>query len=324
MDRNQATGLILFAAVILIYSIFFATGPEIDPSEETIAVENTETPNQGSIEEFPPIQKEETDSLSEDKINRYGVLATLTLGKEEIVTLENDVIKVDVSTKGGIIKKVELKEYKSWDGKPLMLLDEETSSMTQQLETTKGPVLLEDFFFFPELTTETSEDGKQIQVLTLQAGTESGTLLHRFQLEEGSYQVKKSFEIDRYQGVFTQNQLVFSWNDMARAHEMDLAESRRKTEVNYFTAEGSFENLGVGDSPEAESPSEAVKWIGFSQRFFTAGIIADQAFSNVNVAQSTPTDSAFCQTNGSELKCPLGRRKSCLYLLFWARPVQGS
>ncbi|WP_289029783.1 membrane protein insertase YidC [uncultured Algoriphagus sp.] len=310
MDRNQATGLILFAAVILIYSIFFASGPEIDPSEETIAVENTVTPNQGSIEEFPPIQKEETDSLSEDKINRYGVLATLTLGKEEIVTLENDVIKVDVSTKGGTIKNVELKEYKTWEGKPLLLLDEESSSMSQMLETTKGPVLLEDFYFFPELTSETSEDGKQIQVLTLQTGTESGTLLHRFELVEGSYQVKKSFEINDYQGVFTQNHLSISWNDVARAHEQDLAESRRKTEVNYYTAEGSYENLGVGDSPEAESPTEAVKWIGFSQRFFTAGIIADQNFSNINVAQSTPTDSAFVRQMEASFYVPMTEGKA--------------
>ncbi|MCS5490290.1 membrane protein insertase YidC [Algoriphagus limi] len=309
MDRNQATGLILFAAVILIYSIFFASGPEVQPEEEATTSELVTSAEEPTVEQTPIVEST-SDTLSQAKIEKYGVLAPLTLGEEELVTLENELIRVEISTKGASIKNVILKEYKDWEGQDLALLDEVSSSMVHALNTTRGPVLLEDFYFTPEVTSETKEDGKEITVLTLKAGTESGALIQQFMLESDSYQVKKSFEIDRYQGVFTQNSLSLNWKDQARAHERDLAESRRKTQVNFYTTGGSYDNLGVGESPETSVPEEPVKWIGFSQRFFTAGIIADEAFNNVTLAQSTPTDSLFVRNMEAQLEIPMNSGKA--------------
>ncbi|NVJ84766.1 MAG: membrane protein insertase YidC [Algoriphagus sp.] len=315
MDRNQATGLILFAAVILIYSIFFASGPEVPPTEEIQTnelVSSVEEP----IQDQATLAEPESDSLSQEKLDEYGVLATFTLGEEELVTLENELIRLEISTKGAGIKNVILKEYKNWEGGDLYLLDDESSSMTHTLTTSRGPVQLEDFFFAPNLSTETSEDGKETKVLTLSASTESGSLIQRYSLPSDSYQVEKSLEIDRFAGVFTQNSVTLDWKDQARAHERDLAESRRKTQVNYYTASGSYDNLGVGESPETNIPEEPVKWIGFSQRFFTAGIIADEPFNQVSLAQSTPTDSMFVRNMEAQLNIPLNSGKASYQYYF--------
>ncbi len=304
MDKNQATGLILFAAVILIYSIFFASGPEIPAVEtekvtQTEAVDGTQTPSNQQV------LSANDSTLDASRIEKFGVLAVLTKGNEEEIILENDLIQVKISTKGAQIKQVILKEYKSWTMEPLILFDEETSKMAFSLESQKGSLNLEDLYFQSEISNSENEAGIKTQTLTLKAGTESGQLIQTFSLANGSYEVAKSFEIDRYQGFFTGNSLQMTWEDQIKAQEKDLAESRRKTEVNYYLSSESYEHLGVGDDAEQEIVEEPVKWVAFSQRFFTAGVIADSVFQNVNLSQSTPTDSLIVRSMATSLSIPM-------------------
>lgn len=313
MDRNQATGLILFAAVILIYSIFFASGPEAPAVEES-------TPQVENQANSTPTQEADLNTLPDSLVDaqraaKYGVLANLTLGEEKEVVLENEEVKVTISTKGGGIKEVLLKEYFSWTKEPLVLLGEKTSQMAFRVDSRFGEMNLQDFYFTPELSQE-EKDGLVSQVLTLRAATESGQIIQKYTLADGSYVVRKSFEIDRFQGVFTGSELKLQWNDQIKAQEKDLAESRRKTQVNYYLTSGTYENLGLSDDPEEAEVAEPVKWIGFSQRFFTAGIIADSAFQNVKVSQSTPSDSSVVRTMAASLAVPLSQGKASLSYYF--------
>ena len=307
MDKNQATGLILFAAVILVYSLFFASSPEIPAVENTLP--QTETRVSEDIQESPA--EILPDSLIDaQRTSRYGIIAPLTAGVEEDVILENDKIIVTLSTKGAAIKKVILKEYKSWDQQPLALLDEQSSNMNFSLESAKGSVNMSELYFNPKLSEVAVEGGKK-QVLTLSASSESGEIIHTFSLEDGSYVVKKGLAIDRFQGFFTGDALNFTWDDQIKAQEKDLSESRRQTQLSYYLASESYENLGAGNDPEEERIAEPVKWVGFSQRFFTAGIIADSLFHDVSLAQTTPVnDSSVVRSMTAAFAIPMENGKA--------------
>lgn len=303
MDRNQATGLILFAAVILIYSIFFASTPEVLPEETATTIENTQSAANTPAEVAPTIiESQELDSMSRQA---FGVLAVYTMGEEEIVTLENDKIQLKISSKGAEIKDVLLKEYNDWEGNPLYILSEDRSSMTFKIQSNQGEIDLGELYLNPKLTQETTEEGTR-QILTFTGSTESGALTFRYTLEPGKYEVKKEFIVDRYQGVFTGKEVLLNWEDQVKSQESDLAESRRKTQINYYTALGDYDNLGVSDDLEQEVVGEPVKWIGFSQRFFTAAIISDSTFQQVALTQSTPvTDSSTVRSMQAQLAIPL-------------------
>ena len=300
MDKNQATGLILFAAVILTYSLFFASTPEIpsvESTEPTVeATQNTPQPNTAVL--LP-------DSLLDAQRQlQFGELASWTLGEEQNLTLENEVVKIIVSTKGGAIKEVLLKKYFSWQNEPLFLLDSSHSSLNYSLDTRLGTVDLNEFYFSPQLSTETIEGVSQ-QILTLSASSPSGQLIQKYTLLEGQYTLDKSFEIQGLKGIITAKSIHIDWEDQIKAQEKDLAESRRKTQVNYYLAEGSYDNLGLSDDPEEAKVDQPVKWIGFSQRFFTAGIIADSVFQEVALTQSTPSDSSIVRAMSASLSLPL-------------------
>lgn len=306
MDRNQATGLILFAAVILIYSLFFASTPEI-PAVETVTTTQSE-----SIPSNAASQAENTENISENdstldaaRITKFGVLAGMTVGEEETLTLENDLIQVEISSKGGNVKKVILKEYKSWNMQPLELINEESSKMDFIIESKNGPLQLSDLYFTSSTKSNQNEEGVKTQTLTLKSGTESGQIIQSFTLADGSYQVQKSFEIERYQGMFTGNSLALTWEDQVITQESNLAESRRQARLNYYTTTGSFDNLGAGNDLEEETIAEPVKWVSFSQRFFTAAMIADTDFQNVSITQSTPEDSSIVRSMATSFSIPL-------------------
>lgn len=309
MDRNQATGLILFAAVILIYSLFFATGPEV-PEAETTA--QTESVQPDSIQQpaTPDSSVANDSTLAASRISNYGALASMTVGEEKVVTLENDQIKVDISTKGALIKQVILKEYKSRDMKPLELLNGASSKIDFIIESQNGPLNLNDLFYSSSIETRQDEEGNPVQVLTMKAGTSNGQLIQTFSLGADSYQVKKTIEIDRFQGVLTGKSITIDWQDEVILHESNLPESRRQSRLNYYTVSGSFDNLGAGDDPEAETVTEPVKWLSFSQRFFTAGMIADSSFTAVNIAQSTPEDTSIVRNMQASFSLPLENGKA--------------
>ncbi len=313
MDKNQATGLILFAAVILVYSLFFASSPEIVPAEESLP----QVESQVSAANQEPSFEVLPDSLVDaQRTAKYGILAPLTIGSQEDVVLENDKVSITLSTKGAIIKQVILKEYKSWDMKPLELLDENSSKMAFTLEASGGLIDLSEFYFSPKFS-EVDNNGIKTQVVTLSASSESGQIIQTFSLETGSYLVKKSLEIARLQNVFSGNVVNFSWEDNIKSQEKDLNESRRQTKLNYYLASESYEDLGVGNDPEQELVAEPVKWIGFSQRFFTAGIIADSVFQNVSLAQTTPVaDSTLVRSMSASLSIPMENGKADVSFYF--------
>ncbi len=315
MDKNQATGLILFAAVILTYSLFFATSPETPPVETSAApaATSTEAPKSTSI--LPSTEQLPDSVLNLERQAKFGDLAAWTMGEEKEVLLENDVVKITLSNKGGSIQEVLLKNYVSWKKEPLFLLDSAQTSLNYSLDTRLGPINLNELFFVPSVSTEEVEGVKQ-QTVTFTASSPSGQLVQKYTLKDGEYTLGKSFEIQGLQGTVTAKALKIDWKDEIKSQEKDLAESRRKTQVNYFLADGTYENLGLSDDPEEAVAAGPVKWVGFSQRFFTAGIIADSVFQEVNLSQSTPTDSSLVRSMSASLSLPILEGKANLTYYF--------
>src|SRR5210317_502511 len=110
MDKNQAIGFVLMAALLMVYFYFFAPKqPEQLPGNMTDTVNTiTEAPRQ----EISPInsgteqiQKEEpslTIDSADIKNEKFGPFTSLLTGEENEVTLENDVINISYSSKGGL------------------------------------------------------------------------------------------------------------------------------------------------------------------------------------------------------------------------------
>lgn len=81
-----------------------------------------------TIDSIVPDTLTGNDSLKNAILTReFGEFAGATQGTEQFTTLENDVIKVTFNNKGGRVYAVELKKYKTWDQKPLILFESDST-----------------------------------------------------------------------------------------------------------------------------------------------------------------------------------------------------
>lgn len=304
MDRNQATGLILFAAVLLVYSIFFAAVPEPELEGTSVTPENTEY----QTEEIRPDidqQLEEPDSLQDLQAQRqFGAFAAMTKGTDEKITLENELLKVTFTTKGAEIAEVELKDYKTWDQNPLILINEESSDLDYFIQTDKGEFSLNQFYF--NGTSSTTEiDGVPAQVMTFIAQSGSGQIVRTYVLPQDSYVLQKYLEFDGLSPHVTNDVVRIEWDNRLIRQEADIEESRRKTNANWYEASGSHDYLSLTSSSADDVVEKPVKWVSFSQRFFTSGIIAGGSFNNAKINQETPEDTLSIKNMRAEMTLSL-------------------
>jgi len=313
MDRNQATGLILFAAVILVYSIFFGSTPELptqEPSGEAISSV------QDNFTQDIATEVEEVDSLQDQKAQiQYGVFAPLVKGTATEVILENDKMIVTFSTKGAEIKKVVLKEYNTWDQRPLVLMDHESSNLSYQLNTSKGPLSLNEFFFEANLSA-TETDGVNINKVAFIAQTGSGKIIRSYSLTDDSYVLGNNLEILGLNSQLVDSNVNILWEAKLIKQEEDIEESRRKTNINYFTSSENYDYLSLTSDEVAEQVSEPLKWVSFSQRFFTASIIAENQFNSASLEQLTPKDTLSVKNMKAMIALPLTDGKAELSYYF--------
>src|SRR3954462_11820166 len=116
MDRNSIIGLVLISLLIIVYTIY------TKPSAEQVRAQKERQDSIAKVEEqknLPPTAMavaQDTipvnDSLiAQENKEQLGDFSSGASGTEQLVTLENNLIKVVITSKGGKIKRAELKNY---------------------------------------------------------------------------------------------------------------------------------------------------------------------------------------------------------------------
>jgi YidC/Oxa1 family membrane protein insertase len=299
---------------LLIYSIFFAPTPEPLPEESNIV---TQAIPQESVEEDTISQEIIQPDSIQDLIaqRQFGVFAPMTKGIQEEVTLENDQITVTFSTKGAEITKVELKEFKTWDQRPLILLDNESSDLSYSIQTDKGLLSLNEFYFNPTLSS-TEVEGTPVSIITFIAKAGNSSITRTYSLAQEGFVLEKNLEFIGLSNSLKDTTVQINWDDKLIRQEQDIEESRRKTNINFFTSGGSHDYLSATSEEANEEVTESLKWVSFSQRFFTTGIIAANNFNSAKLNQQTPQDTLSIKNVQVGLSLPLVDNKAGLSYYF--------
>ena len=135
MDKKSIIGIVLIFAILVVFSIIN------QPSKEEIEAAKIRRDSIAKVEaerEFMLKQQQEqaaeinamvaSDSVNQEdqlleKTNQLGVFGNAAIGEEQFYTLENNLMKITFTNKGGRIYSVELKNYQTHDSLPLILFD---------------------------------------------------------------------------------------------------------------------------------------------------------------------------------------------------------
>jgi YidC/Oxa1 family membrane protein insertase len=285
MDKNQATGLVLMAILLLVYFIFFGNQQVEQPlgsqSDSTASAPVAEQPftNQATTQnQIESTAVQETPDATDSVTSQYGIFSKAMQGKATDVVIENDLLLLKYSTKGGLIREAALKQYDDYQYKmPMTLLDENSSQLKYMISTSSGNINLADLHYVPQKTSV-----GDTTLFCFKADLGSGkSVEHIYKLAPDSYQISHQFIINGLDQEIAGGKVNMIWDNFLKRLESDIQYNRRYTTINYWTTAGSHEALSASSKDKVEENfTESVNWFAFKQRFFTTGYVFNKPIAN--------------------------------------------
>lgn len=318
MDKNQLTGLLLVSILVFAYFHFFAPEPLPREVHESEVVQ--QEPAETASTEVSAVM-EENDSLKQlEQVRKYGDFAQAAQGNAADVVLENEDIKITFSTQGAVVKSILLKDYLTYDKQPLYLLDENSSQMDYFIETNNGPINLSNLYF--------ESNAADVQVIEGDSATVVFTLsLASGQTVEKIYTLGGTgFELYQriaFNGIDLRNKGInFQWHNKIKRQEEHMNLARNVTTVNYYLSGDGFDNLSeTSTSKEEVKPTLPAEWVAIKQKFFTAGIVATNAFRSLEVSTEVdPNDSNTVKTAEVRLEIPFVEGENAVAVKYFFGP----
>ena len=210
-------------------------------------------------------------------LSQYRGFARYLQGTDTSVKLENDLIAVDLSTKGGMIARAELKKYDSYRGGDVVVCNKDNDNYSFILNSTDREFDTRDFYFTPVQES----DSTVLMSLDLGGGASFGL---RYTLAPDSYVVKLDVVQKGMESVIPSSVVTmdFLWHQKMIRQEKGRMFEERNSAIYYKYAGGSVENLSEAKNDD-EEVNERIKWIGFKNQFFSMAFVAKTHFNRADL-----------------------------------------
>ena len=236
---------------------------------------------------------------------RNGSFANFLNGRDSTIVLENEVLRVEVSSLGGQISSVTLKDYNDHkdfnvdDVNPVKLFDAETNSYSFILNTNSQRFDTKDFYFTPVQLN----DSTVLMQLDLGGGSKFGI---RYTLPAGRYDVAMDVLQEGMDKVIPTNipNLDFAWRQKMSRHESGRMFEERNSGLYYKYSGGDVDYLSE-TSNDDEQMQDKLKWVGFKNQFFSSILICKSYFNGADfesrvIPTENPDNRNFLKTMSME------------------------
>ena len=294
MDKNTVIGFSLIFLILIGWNYMNApTAEEIERQEQRL--DSLKQVKQAQIDSLkmaqntvPTVPVDMPDSLKQLQLSgTHGGFAPAATGTAEDIVLENDVLRVTFSTKGGVVKSAELKKYSKMDYNkethepiytPLILLEDAKNRFEYVLPLNGQKEVSSQNLFF--------KANKQGNSVTFSApATNGGAFEQSYTLEEGSYSLEYVVNLNNLNGVLnpTAREIKLNW-----VNHLDKLEENTKYERNYATVyykpnDDDFDNCSCTSDDVEELEGQRLDWLAHSNQFFaTALLTKDNKFKANN------------------------------------------
>ena len=358
MDRNTVVGVALIFSILIGFSYFnrpsekqLAVAKHTHDSIQTVRIENQKqfvaTAKLDSIQASSATSLH-SDSVGSDQDNarkdKFGAFANASVGTEKFYIIENNLMKVTLANKGGRIYSVELKGYKTFDHKPLILFEGDKSKFGMNFFAQNRSIETQSFYFVPsDSTKDQVVNGPVVKVgkegnekfnssnkgeskslsMKLFAG-EGKYLEYKYTLNYNSFLVGFEVNTKGLNNVITTNSnyLNFNWNiDVPRQEKKSSYGEDNYTTIYYKYLDDAVDKLGTKKSG-IESLRTKTKWISFKQLFFSSAIIADESFPSADIkSQLTKEDPRYLGNFNADIALPYeGKDSESIKMKFYFGP----
>ncbi|RHJ95016.1 membrane protein insertase YidC [Parabacteroides bouchesdurhonensis] len=281
MDKNTIIGFLLIGVVLFAFSWLNKPTPEQIEAQRRYndSIARIEYAQQQELQkqENKTAEAEEAldtlpDSVRVARLEKsFGVFAEAMVGTDGYTVLENEVVELRFSNKGGRVCYARLKEYDNYESQPLILFDEKDSKFNFTLVTATNRVVnTGDLYFSPV-------KGNDPNTVTMRLNAGEGSYLDfTYTLKPDDYMLSYSIKGTGLNGILAPatNSLDLVWEQDIRQQEKGRKFEDRYVGLFYKFVADNVENLSESKSDSKQIPNR-LRWIGYKDMFFSTVLISD-------------------------------------------------
>ena len=275
MDKNTWIGFLLIAVIIVGFTML--NRPSKEELAERQRVQDSISAARQAMVEAQRIADSITLSMDTAKTAAQEKVEE-SKPEEQWTTLQNDHLRLTLSSYGGAIQRAELLDYHAAGDtvNPLCLFRADESSFGFTLITINNRILHTSNLIFTPV--ETGDPRKAI--MRLPGTSEEAWLDFVYELSD-DYMVHLALVPHNMQNELAQNvnSLELQWRQLIPQHEQGRKFEERYAQLQYMLTGGEMEKLSE-NKDDSEKESARVKWIGYKDQFFSSVLIADDAFTS--------------------------------------------
>ncbi len=235
-------------------------------------------------------------------LGSFAYSGTLPSATDATTVIENEVLKLTISNKGGFIIEAQLKNQTIYDGTPVYLIKDGNSTLNLQFSSENRLLNSQDLYFEPTLI-----NNGDTTVLSMKLKTSDNNFIeYRYELIPNDYMLGFSIKSQGLENVINTSQPMYlDWNFIGYRQAKSISYENRYSRLTY-----EYEN---GDKHDKLSPAsddneleKGVTWINFRQHFFSSMLLTDTAFkdvalSSVDLVKDEEVDTLFTKKYGARM-----------------------
>mgnify|MGYP000412345871 CR=1 FL=1 len=281
LDINSIIGFVLIFGILIFMFYQNRPTPEELEAEKAKQEQVTEEAEASSPKENvkQPAQINLQDSTAvadyKGKIGAFG----FTQPSDKTTKLENDLVYLEISNKGGQIIEARMKQFHTYDSVPVYLVKDGNASFGLNFSTSDNRVLnTKDLYFEPSLS---QSNGNQVLSMKAKAGPNK-FLEYRYEMKKDDYLVDFTIRSQGLNGIISGNNPVeLQWKLKGIRHNKSVEYENRYTEIMRNFEDGKVDYLSANSDDEEND--EDVKWISFKQHFFTSILATKKNFKTADL-----------------------------------------
>lgn len=283
LDINSIIGFVLIFGILIF--MFYQNRPTPEELEaqkakqEQVAEEAEEAvPQDNKVDQPAQINLQDSTEVAnyKGKIGAFG----FTQPSDKTTKLENDLVSLEISNKGGQIIEARMKQFHTYDSIPVYLVREGNASFGLNFSTSDNRVLnTEDLYFEPSLS---QSNGNQVLSMKAKAGPNK-FLEYRYEMKKDDYLVDFTIRSQGLNDIVNSNQPIhLQWKLKGIRHNKSVQYENRYTEIMRNFEDGKVDYLSA--TSDDEETDEDVQWISFKQHFFTSILATKKNFKSVELS----------------------------------------
>ncbi|HVN58906.1 MAG TPA: membrane protein insertase YidC [Bacteroidales bacterium] len=234
----------------------------------------------------------------EPAIKQYGPFSGAATGKNDFITLENDKLELKISLKGGKVYSARLKDYKTFDSKPLVLFDGDSTVFGFNFFTADNkPVQTNDLYFNPVKDQKSYVASRDQQSVVLRLAADSGRYIeYIYSLAPDKYMVDFKVNFVSMGSLVASNQssITLDWRMYLPQQEKGRQNEEANVAIKYKYFQDEVNTFANSQRKETDKTDITTKltWIAYKDQFFSSVILNTDFFQNASISATKTIGSA--------------------------------